>query len=334
MSALADTGSCPLRDAHDRFRRAGFRRGGFNRASFGWVGPNLAILRGRLSAVWHRDLPTRGSRMRTIETGQGSPVLFVHDVPGDHASFLPVMKLMAGSYRAIAPDLPGYGASEKPSPSRYAYSFDAFAESLFDLAAVLDLGRLHVVGHGLGGGVAVALAAHHPALVHKLVLVDAIIYPLDAEPVLDRIACIPLAGAVAWRQMVGRSLFRAYVRGLNSESEIQTTQADRWYEAFNSPMGRRSMHATLVARADTRSLMAHLPRIATEALVVWGRNDRLASVEQGRSLARELRGHLNVLECGRFPHEEAPQEFASLVGKFLEGNFSSATSQRRSASRS
>ena len=80
---------------------------------------------------------------------------------------------------------PGFGASEKPDPQRYAYGWDAFADSIADLVAGLGLGRVHVCGHAMGGGVALALAARHPALVHKLVLVDALVYPID-EHVLER----------------------------------------------------------------------------------------------------------------------------------------------------
>jgi pimeloyl-ACP methyl ester carboxylesterase len=74
----------------------------------------------------------------------------------------------------------------------------------------------------------------------------------------------------------------------------------------------------VVATADTRPLVARLPRVTSDALVVWGRDDRIAPVEHGRRLARELRGRFEVLECGRCPPEEEPDAFASVLTSFLE----------------
>ena len=80
----------------------------------------------------------------------------------DHTSWDRVAEQMAGRFRVIAPDLPGFGASEKPPPNRFPYGIDAFAEAIADLYAGLELGRASVVGHGLGGAVALTLSARHP----------------------------------------------------------------------------------------------------------------------------------------------------------------------------
>jgi pimeloyl-ACP methyl ester carboxylesterase len=90
------------------------------------------------------------------------------------------------------------------------------------------------------------------------------------------------------------------------------------YRAFNAPAARQAAHATLLAIGDTRPLVARLPRICADTLVVWGRHDRVAPVEHGRRLARELRGRFEVLECGRCPPDEEPEAFAQAVAAFLE----------------
>jgi pimeloyl-ACP methyl ester carboxylesterase len=273
-----------------------------------------------------KDVSARGARIRFVEAGAGAPLLLVHDFAATREVWTASITRFAQNFRVVAPDLPGFGASEKPDPQRYAYGWDAFSDSMFDLVAALGLGRVHVCGHGMGGGVALSLAARHPALVHKLVLTSALVYQ-PQEHALERTGRIPLVGALLWRQLMGSALFRAYVQATvySGAARMPVGRADALYEAFNAPAGRQAAHATLVAKADTRPLVARLPRVTADTLVVWGRDDDVAPVEHGRRLARELRGRFEVLECGRCPPEEEPDAFAAAVTSFLE---TGALSQR------
>jgi pimeloyl-ACP methyl ester carboxylesterase len=266
-----------------------------------------------------KDVSARGARIRFVEAGAGAPLVLLHDCAATHAAFAEVIAALAGSFRVIAPDLPGFGGSEKPDPQRYAYGFDAFSESVFDLVAALGLGRVHVCGHGMGGGVALTLAARHPAIVHRLCLVDTSVYPAN-ELGLQRAALVPIVGAILFRQLMGPALFRAYLQGTvyAGASRIPPGRLDAMFECFNAPPARQALHATLGGTADTRPLVARLPRVTAEALVVWGRDDHVAPVEHGRRLARELRARFEVLECGRCPPDEEPEAFSAILSSFLE----------------
>ncbi len=266
-----------------------------------------------------KDVSARGARIRFVEAGAGAPLVLVHDFGATREVWTAAVMRLAQRFRVVAPDLPGFGSSEKPDPQRYAYGWDAFSDSLFDLIAGLGLGRVHICGHGMGGGIALSLAARHPALVHKLVLASALIYPPKEHP-LGRAGRIPLAGGLLWRQLMGQALFRAYVQSTvySGATRIPVGRAEELYEAFNAPAGRQAAHATLVSIADTRPLVARLPRVNADTLVIWGRDDALAPVEHGRRLARELRGRFEVLECGRCPPDEVPDAFAAAVTSFLE----------------
>lgn len=266
-----------------------------------------------------RDVSARGARIRFVEAGDGPPLILLHDCAASHEVFRTSIAHLARSFRVVAPDLPGFGASEKPDPLRYAYGYDAFADSAFDLVAALGLGRVHVLGHGMGGGVALTLAARHASVVHRLVLVDAAVYGEQEHP-LDRVGRIPVLGGVLFRQIMGQALFRAYLQGTvyAGASRVPPGRVEALYAAFNAPAARQAAHATIVGKADTRPVVARLPRVSAETLVVWGRDDRLAPVEQGRRLARELRGRFEVLECGRCAPDERPAELAATVTSFLE----------------
>jgi pimeloyl-ACP methyl ester carboxylesterase len=266
-----------------------------------------------------KDVSARGARIRFVEAGAGAPLLLVHDFAATREVWTASVVRLSQSFRVVTPDLPGFGASEKPDPQRYAYGWDAFSDSMFDLVAALGLGRVHVCGHGMGGGIALSLAARHPSLVHKLVLASALVYPPE-EHALERAGRIPLVGALLWRQAMGHTLFRSYVQSTvySGAARVPAGRAEELYEAFNAPAGRQAAHATLVAMADTRPLVARLPRVTADTLVVWGRDDAVAPVEHGRRLARELHGRFEVLECGRCPPDEAPDTFAAAVTSFLE----------------
>jgi pimeloyl-ACP methyl ester carboxylesterase len=266
-----------------------------------------------------RDVTASGVRLRVVERGTGPKLLLLHSLFMDHSTWNAVAQELSRDYCVIAPDLPGYGESEKPAPSRFAYDIAAFTSAIADLYAALSLGRATVVGHGLGGAIALTLAARHPELVSELVVVDALAE--GARPWLyGRLAQVPVAGSLVFKQLLGRSLFGAYFRELflADPSRISNARLDNYYELFNTPAARGSVLATLRATVDTRPVAAQTSRIQKPTLVVWGRNDRLLPAAVGQRLAREIRGaRFELLDAGHAPQEERPQELADALRRFL-----------------
>jgi pimeloyl-ACP methyl ester carboxylesterase len=266
-----------------------------------------------------RDVAARGARIRFVEAGEGPPLILVHDYLSSHVAWDDVLPRLAERFRVIAPDLPGFGESEKPPPSRYRYDFDSFCESLADLIAAVGLGRVSICGHAMGGAVALTLAATYAHVVDKLVLVNPLVYPPRPDR-LSRVAAVPFLGPLVFKQMLGRSLFRSRFapEGVGGPDEATSRRVDRLFDLFDIPAAREAAYATMLAMLDTRPLTASVPRISAPSLVVWGRANREAPVEQGRRLARELKGaRFEVFECGRSPAEERPELFASTVTSFL-----------------
>jgi pimeloyl-ACP methyl ester carboxylesterase len=266
-----------------------------------------------------RDVAARGARIRFVEIGDGPPLVLVHDYLASHAEWDDVLPRLAQHFRVIAPDLPGFGESEKPPPSRYRYDFDAFCESLADLIAAVGLGRVSLCGHAMGGAVALTLAATYAHIVDKLVLVSPLVYPPRPDT-LSRVASIPVLGPLAFKQLFGRSLFRSrfVANAAPGTQEAALRRVDHLFELFDVPAAREAAYATMLAMLDTRSLTASVPRVSAPTLVVWGRANRGSPVEQGRRLARELGGaRFEVFDCGRSPAEERPEAFANTVTAFL-----------------
>ena len=266
-----------------------------------------------------RDVNARGARVRFVEAGQGPTVLLVHGYLASHVTWEDALLALGAHFRVIVPDLPGFGESEKPSPSRYPYTCDAFAESLVDLVAALDLSRVSVCGHALGGAVALAMAADHPDVVDRLVLVSPMVYPARVDPIV-RLAMQPILGPIFFKQLYGQRLFRSHFRRnvYGRDAKLPLARIDYLYDVFNAPAAREAAYATMQSMLDTRSLVARLPRVTAPTLVVWGRHDTSNPIAHGRRLAREIRGaRLDVLECGHSPIEECPLPFVETVSSFL-----------------
>ncbi len=265
-----------------------------------------------------RDVKANGVRLRVAERGNGPSLLLLHGLFMDHTTWDGVADVLGREYRVVAPDLPGFGQSEKPPESRFPYGINAFADAVVDLYAGLELGRAILVGHALGGAVAITLAARHPELIARLVLVDALCYP--PQPSLaQRVALAPVIGGFAFKQLWGRSAFKAYFKEsyLSRDGRIPSARLDYYYECFNEPAARASALATLQATRDTRAVVAHIARLTMPTLVLWGRDDNLYPAALGQRMSREIRdAGFQLLEAGHVPHEEQPLAVAEAIERF------------------
>lgn len=270
-------------------------------------------------ATAQRDVKANGVRLRVATSGEGPPVVLLHGLFVHRGAWDAVIDEVSSEFQLIAPDFPGFGESEKPPQSRFAYDVGAFTEVVADLFAGLDLGRAAVVGHALGGAVALTLAARHPELVSRLVLVDSMCFdaPIDLRL---RVALLPVVGGFVLKQLWGRAMFRSFFRSevLSDQTGYPLARIDGYYDAFDDPTSRESALATLRATRDTRPIEAQTARIQAPTLVVWGRGDRLVPAGFGQRLSRQIRGAgFELMDTGHAPHEQRPAEFAAILGRFL-----------------
>src|SRR5271168_1776968 len=118
--------------------------------------------------IQYRFFTIHGYRRAFLSAGKGPPLLLIHGIGDSSSTWLPVVESFATDYTVIAPDLLGHGLSDKP---RADYSVAAYANGMRDLLSVLDIDRVTVVGHSLGGGVAAQFAYTYPERCERLVLV-------------------------------------------------------------------------------------------------------------------------------------------------------------------
>ncbi|MDT7742703.1 MAG: hypothetical protein QOE59_1781 [Actinomycetota bacterium] len=283
-----------------------------------------------------RTVTLHGHRMAWIEAGPDrgedpEVVVLLHGVAGCSSTWEPVIECLertAGRRLLIAPDLLGHGESAGPSGD---FSMGAFANGLRDLLAALGHRRVTVVGHSLGGGVAMQFAYQFPELCSRLVLVSSGGLGRGVSPTL-RLASLPGAGVVvpilARTGVLGlgvaalraaaslplrpadRISLREYARHAGSLTE--RAHADAFVDTIRGVIGPWGQRVT---GTDRLYLTEGLP-----TLVVWGRRDPIIPVGHAyRAASLMPGGRLEVFdESGHFPHCDEPIRFAELLTAFCD----------------
>lgn len=266
----------------------------------------------------YRDVKANGIRLRVTDAGTGPCVLLLHTLFVDRTCWEKVVTDLSGSFRVVAPDLPGCGESEKPGVSKFAYTVAAMTDVVTALYAGLGLGPACLVGHGLGGAIAIDMANRFPELVSRQVLLDTWCYPTRPDPTL-RVANVPIVGSVVFKQLFGRTALKAHFRDrLTAGGQpLPAARFEHYYSQFNAPSARNSALAILRHTRDLRYTRAALSRVSVPSLVVWGRNDALCSPSEGKEVARQIRGcGFELLEAGHLVPEQRPSELADVIAKF------------------
>jgi len=265
-----------------------------------------------------------GERIAVRDAGQGEALLLIHGMAGSSQTWRAIMPQLAKKYRVVAPDLLGHGQSSKP---RSDYSLGAFAVGLRDLLDELGIESATVVGHSLGGGVAMQFLYQHPDYCRRLVLISSgglgqdvgwilrLLSAPGAELVMPVIAPRPVlrAGEAV------RSWLSA--RGLRSPRGAEIWNA---YSSFSDPQTRDAFLRTLRSVVDYRGqAVSALNRLQLRAemptLAIWGEDDDIIPVDHAYA-ALEARPdcRLEVLPgVGHFAHVEAPVEVAALIDEFI-----------------
>ncbi|NLT05357.1 MAG: alpha/beta hydrolase [Solirubrobacterales bacterium] len=267
-----------------------------------------------------------GKRVAYRRAGSGPTIVLIHGITNSGRSWEPAMRLLARDFDVIAPDLPGHGDSDR---QRGDHSLGGHACVLRDLLHVLEVERATVVGHSLGGGIAMQFSYQFPEMVERLVLVGSgglgrEVSPLIrgaalplAEQVLPLLTARPLieAGA-AVAALLGRVGLKPGAdlaeisRGVASLGDAERRAAFvRTVRSVISPLGQR-------VTASDRLYLAE----ATPVLIVWGDRDPIIPVEHGLAAHAELpHSRLEVFEgAGHFPQLDDPVRFAELIERFVE----------------
>jgi pimeloyl-ACP methyl ester carboxylesterase len=269
-------------------------------------------------------LSMHGRRAAFRMTGQGDTVLMVHGMASDSRTWDAATERLAKSYRVLAPDLPGHGESEQAGGD---YSLGARASFLRDLLRELNIARAAVVGHSLGGGVAMQLAYQHPEYCDRLVLVASGGLGPDVSRLL-RLLSLPGAEMVLPLLVPQFVLERGnVVRAWLRDRGVRSPRLGELWQAYSS-LGDTERRKAFVR--ELRSVVNHDGQIVSArderlhkgerpVLIVWGDRDPIIPVAHARSAHEAMqRSRLEIFEGAQhFPHVEEPDRFAKVVAEFL-----------------
>jgi pimeloyl-ACP methyl ester carboxylesterase len=271
------------------------------------------------------EIELHGHRVCFRHAGEGPPIVLVHGITGRSDQWEPAIEHLAAEHTVLAPDLLGHGESAKP---RGDYSLGAYASAVRDTMVALGLERATIVGHSLGGGIAMQFAYQFPERCERLVLVSSGGLGREVHPLL-RAATLPGSELVLPLLTHGRVLLAGEAIGralgfLRLQAGTDLAEIARGFGSLGDAEARsafiESMRAVLdpggqrVSALDRLYLAESLP-----SLIVWGEADPVIPVAHGRAAHRAMPGsRLELLDgVGHFPQLERPFEFARLLAEFV-----------------
>lgn len=283
-----------------------------------------------------------GLRVRCLVAGEGRPVILLHGWPTSSFLWRGVVPALAARARVIAPDLPGFGGSDRPADA--AYGLDQQAHRLGVVLDALGVGEAALAVHDLGGPIGLLWAVRHPGRVARLVVLNTLLYPdglaarlymgdgafaarareVLALPVPLLLKLTALSGHVPLlRALVFRPLGVRVTLRLGTERPLAAGVAARYASAYRSPEGRHALARTFLdpRRSELEEIVAGLHRLRAPTLVACGTRDRLlpgVRGELGRLAADLPDARLALVPgAGHFVPEDAPGPLAALLLEHL-----------------
>jgi pimeloyl-ACP methyl ester carboxylesterase len=260
---------------------------------------------------------TRVGKVAVEIAGEGPPLVLLHGVCHDHKDYDAILPTLTRSFRTIAVDWPGHGASEMWNPPSSA-SVGLMCDALDDVVAALDLAPAILMGNSVGGTASLRFAARRPERTRGLVLVDG--------GGLSGVSAT-LRGMVCWvqgrelvRRATGMSFARLYLKTRGPEvlavlSRLAIARERPGFIAMDAAMWR----SFGTAAGDLSELA---PAIRCPTLIVWGKHDPVLRAAVDGKRTRELLSHARYVELdtGHVPFVEKPDAFLAAVLPFLESS--------------
>lgn len=284
------------------------------------------------TAIRRTELLVDGVRTNVLLAGSQEDdvaVVFVHGSSGMGRDWTPLLETVSRSFRCIAPDMPGYGSSDKPAD--FAYTIDGYALHLERLLSALGVRRAHLVAHDLGGPWGLAWAATRPADLLSLTLISIGVLPGYRWHRYARLYRLPVIGelvlATAGRLAVASVLQRG------SQRPVPAWFVDEMVSGYRDPGTRRAVLAFYRATPDlgaaTIASAATLRQADPPTLVIWGAGDpyvpvRFAEVQQRFFPRAEV---IVLPHSGHWPLVDDPEAVTDAVVGFMKAQ----TSARKGA---
>jgi uncharacterized protein (TIGR00369 family) len=253
-----------------------------------------------------------------LRKGQGPPLVLLHGIPSSSYLWRDVIDPLANTFDVLAPDLLGYGDSDK----RLDADLSIAAQARYIVAFMETIGvhQAAIVGHDIGGGIAQLMAVDEPQRVARLILIDSVVD--NNWPIAD----IARLKEPAWDQIMVNIDLREGLRkgleaGIVTEGRINDELLDEWTRPFQDLGGRRAYlrAARALSNRDLTSRARHIEEIETPTLVLWGANDKFLEPRWADALKHKLRDTtVEIIDPGgHFLPLDRPDAVVEAITRFL-----------------
>jgi 2-hydroxymuconate-semialdehyde hydrolase len=260
-----------------------------------------------------------GHRTHYHETGSGETLLFIHGSgPGvtAWANWRLAIPVFAQTYHVLAPDVLGFGYSDRPAG--ITYGKDVWVKHLIAFLDAKGVRKCHIVGNSMGGGLAIALAVARPDLVDRMVLMGSSGLPFPITPGLEAV----------WGYEPGREAMRtliadyfAYDGSIATEGLVELRYAASMQPGFQESYRRMFPPPRQNGINDLATPVEDIKRITAQTLLVHGREDKVLPLSTSYELFSLLpNAQLHVFgHCGHWTQIERMAEFNAIVAAFFSG---------------
>ena len=252
-----------------------------------------------------------------LDDGNGEPVVLLHGIPTWSYLWTPILGPLARVARVLVPDLAGFGFSDKRD--RFDRSIARQAELVDAWMARIGLTSAIIVGHDIGGGVALRLATLFPSRVRKLCVMNTVSY--DSRPIE---LMLQFGHPGADRRLSAAMATRLLKQALKGGFATQPPAAflEGLLAPYSTEVGKRSLirNASALNTNLTTEIAARLPSIRVPTLILWGEEDRFQTIAYGERLAWDIPGAQFVRIAGarHFVMVDRPRAVADRLASFIQ----------------
>lgn len=273
-----------------------------------------------MAKITSHFIKVEGRSLHVLEAGQGDPVLFLHGWPANAQLWRHVLEALGEHRRAIAIDLPGYGRSDKPLGVRYSFGF--YERAIEGALAALDVERLGLCVHDVGGPLGLYWAVRHADRVDSLGLLNTLVFPERSWAVYAFVLATHVPGLKHW--MSSPSGIAALMRlGMGKPERITDEIAQLYTAPFHDRAARRALLATVqsLSTRGMRSIDEGLSQLTMPLRIIYGERDRaLPDVARTMKRVAERLPHAEITSLpnvGHFLQEDDTQRVTELVTEFF-----------------
>jgi len=240
--------------------------------------------------------------------GKGPAVLILHGWGGSSDSWIKVQEILAAkNYKVVCPDLPGFGKSQNPAQG---LTIDDYCNFIFNFAQEIGLNNFFLIGHSLGGGLAVKFTVHHPEKVKGLILCDAAVVRKKRYSFRQKTAyLLTKAGWLVFSLPFLEKIFYP----LAKKMVYKIAGTHDYYLA-------KGMMKETFKKVSIEDLTGFVSKIQAPTLIIWGKGDKTLPLEDGFMMKKFIsNAEIEVIDgADHSPHQRTPEQLSQIILKFLK----------------